>query len=665
MQIFRLCFIALLCSLVTGLSFDLFEAKAKPIKKVLDLLKQIQVQTEQESSADAETYKKYRCWCQTTGEMKKEALNAAEARLKSMTSRVEELNAVSHRLRVEITPLEKDVKNSRESIEKATLIRKKAIEKFTAQESLLLEQVNTLSRAEKILSSGSFLQLPQADSLHLEMALSDQLDLLSNDDFATMSAFLQEGAPRDMRVLVVLSSLREDFGEKLKKLRNQEARESATFEKLMKAQRDQLDSATTQTELKKQEKANAEEQLARNTQDIKDTKASMTADAAVLKEVKEKCSNVDKEYDERIKTRTEEAQAVAKALEILTDDENNDRLNKALSFLQTSQSQSLDTRRERAAALLMSAGEQDVRLITMAMRVKLDNVESVKESIETMIQALKREQADEDKHNDFCKDQFVQGKVLMQEKTGNLNSQEAELATLMLKLNQSDKVIQTFKAEINEMRKQLLLASKNREQQNQNFQGIVSDQRESQMALKQAVTVLKDFYKKKRKAALVQENIDESALAKEEQTPADEPAKGFKPMSKGAGIGIISMLDQLISDSKAVEKEALAAESSAQLAYESFAKDTKAARAKKDKAIVDESDTKARYEQAFLQAEQTKRGTKQELNRLVVVEADLHSSCDFLMKNFKVRQKARKEEVDALKQAKSFLGSKSFLNRSN
>jgi len=35
--------------------------------------------------------------------------------------------------------------------------------------------------------------------------------------------------------------------------------------------------------------------------------------------------------------------------------------------------------------------------------------------------------------------------------------------------------------------------------------------------------------------------------------------------------------------------------------------------------------------------------------------ADLHGECDYVMKNFMIRQKARADEVEALQQAKSIL----------
>lgn len=49
-----------------------------------------------------------------------------------------------------------------------------------------------------------------------------------------------------------------------------------------------------------------------------------------------------------------------------------------------------------------------------------------------------------------------------------------------------------------------------------------------------------------------------------------------------------------------------------------------------------------------------------ELEQLSNYNAQLHQSCDFVMKNFDLRQTARDEEVEALKQAKAILSGADF-----
>ena len=49
-----------------------------------------------------------------------------------------------------------------------------------------------------------------------------------------------------------------------------------------------------------------------------------------------------------------------------------------------------------------------------------------------------------------------------------------------------------------------------------------------------------------------------------------------------------------------------------------------------------------------------------ELEQLSTYNAELHQSCDYVLKNFDVRQTARSEEMEALKQAKAILSGAKF-----
>jgi len=49
-----------------------------------------------------------------------------------------------------------------------------------------------------------------------------------------------------------------------------------------------------------------------------------------------------------------------------------------------------------------------------------------------------------------------------------------------------------------------------------------------------------------------------------------------------------------------------------------------------------------------------------ELEQLSNYKAELHQSCGFVVKNFEIRQTARDEEVEALRQAKAILSGAKF-----
>merc|ERR1719408_229014 len=115
------------------------------------------------------------------------------------------------------------------------------------------------------------------------------------------------------------------------------------------------------------------------------------------------------------------------------------------------------------------------------------------------------------------------------------------------------------------------------------------------------------------------------------------------------------MIQQIINDAKAMEAEAIKSEEDAQKAYEAFVKDTNASIEEKSKEIVNKSELKAKADADKTEAEEAKENVVIELEQLSNENADLHKACDFVMKNFEIRQTGRDEEIEALKQAKAIL----------
>jgi len=62
----------------------------------------------------------------------------------------------------------------------------------------------------------------------------------------------------------------------------------------------------------------------------------------------------------------------------------------------------------------------------------------------------------------------------------------------------------------------------------------------------------------------------------------------------------------------------------------------------------------------LVEAKENKESVMLELEQLSNYKAELHQSCDFVVKNFEIRQTARDEEVEALRQAKAILSGAKF-----
>merc|ERR1740129_2433918 len=233
----------------------------------------------------------------------------------------------------------------------------------------------------------------------------------------------------------------------------------------------------------------------------------------------------------------------------------------------------------------------------------------------------------------------------------------AKIEDLEMTIKALTEAIEKLKSEIAEMQLQMKRAGEDREKENKEFQTTVADQRETQRLLKAALNVLQDFYGKK--AALLQ--------GRKQEPVGPPPPPGFEEYKKNAASGgVMDMIQQIISDAKAMEAEAIRSEEDAQKAYEDFVKETNNSIEAKSKDIVNKSETKAKAETDLVEAKKAKEGVLLELEQFANYNAELQQSCNFVLKNFDIRQTSRDEEVEALRQAKAiFSGAKfeEFLQR--
>jgi len=260
------------------------------------------------------------------------------------------------------------------------------------------------------------------------------------------------------------------------------------------------------------------------------------------------------------------------------------------------------------------------------------------------------EKKDEIKHKDFCVEEFNTNQLQTERKEREKQDLLALIDDLNLTIKTLSAEIDTLKSEIAELNVELKRAGEDREKQNKEFQQVVADQRASQKLLTAALDILKGFYEK------------EEALLQQQKTQGPPPPPGFKEYKKsGAAGGVMGMIQEIINDAKKMEADATRAEAEAQKAYEDLVTDTNASIEEKTKSQVNKVEEKAKAEENLQQAITDKEAALLELEELSNYNAELHQNCDFIMKNFEIRQTARDEEIEALKQAKSILSGAKFI----
>jgi len=644
----------------SSLTFDAEAAKNRPVTKVVNLLKDMLKQLEKEAEEDEEIYDQLACWCATNEKEKTKSVAEAEQRITDLTTSIEDLTASSSRLGTEIGNLEKEVAENQHALDQATAIRQKELAEFVQEEKDLLQSIGGLASAIKVLSKhngASFLQVDiqgAVSTIQYQVAKNSKYleGVITPTERRKISSFIQESAsakyaPQSGEIFGILEQMKESFEANLAELQKEEAANVKAFGELKAAKEEEISAGQDQIDAKTQENADADEKLAQNKEDLEDTKKTLGEDEAFLAMLKETCSSTDAEWEERTKTRQLEMEACSKALALLTSDEAHDLFTKTFNpaLVQVSEH---SERQSAAAKFLKEAAlkTNSPRLAAIAMKVKLDAFVRVKKAIDDMITQLIAEKQDEIKHKDWCVDEFNTNQVQTERKEAEKQDLLALIEDLQLQIKTLSGEIDTLKSEVDELNLNMKRGGEDREKENKEFQLVVADQRAAQKLLTAALDMLKGFYEKA--AALVQEG--------------QAPPAGFKEYKKNESAGgVMGMMQTIIDDAKTMESEVIRAEEDAQKAYEDFVKESNSSVQTKTKSMVNKVEEKAKCEEDLNQATQDKENALLELEQLSNYNAELHQSCDFIMKNFEIRQTARDEEIEALKQAKSILSGAKFI----
>merc|ERR1719502_708764 len=197
----------------------------------------------------------------------------------------------------------------------------------------------------------------------------------------------------------------------------------------------------------------------------------------------------------------------------------------------------------------------------------------------------------------------------------------------------------------------MMKANTMRAAENKEFTTTITDQRATQAILEKAVARLKEFYDKK--AALVQEQ----AVAPGE---ALAPPPAQKTYAKQNGGGAVAMIMEVMQESKDLENQAIADETTAQAAYEGFTKDSNKLIVANTASLANKAEAKAKADAALALAKGDLATTIDDILALDDMAKSLHDQCDFLLKHFTERQSKRSQEIDALNQAKAIFSGMKF-----
>jgi len=527
----------------------------------------------------------------------------------------------------------------------------RALDNFMRQTGFDDDAANDEVVSRKPIAPHKFLQQSTADAAKTSTWTSEESAIVKRAMTSAIAfvqskheeAYFPAYTSQSGEIFGVLKQLEEEMQGDLKEAQAIEQERAAAFAELRAAKSEEIKNNEAMEEQKEDELANMDSTLAEAKEDLDKEQKVLEEDQTFFKNLNDLCAKGSSDFDERKAARLEEMKAVTETIEILQGDEARDAMSGTFNFVQISAGRQ-SSRRQRVAALLRRAGLRtgSLDLSVLASSVELDAFTKVKEAMDEMLKMMQTQQADEVKKNDWCKDEIQQNEMTTAKTTDRHADLTAKIAELEQTIKTLGEEIDAGNPQITQNELNLQTATEDRQKENHEFQKTIADQTMTVEVLKKALDRLATFY---------------DFLQKHQQTPP-VPQKEYKP-SVGAG-GVMEMIEKLIHDSQDLMADSKKSESNAQAGYEQLVADTNGSVEALQKEIVAKSAAKSGALKDELSAESSLVDTNKELEGLGKYNADLHKECDYLLKNFDLRQKGRGEEMEAIQQAKQILSGASF-----
>jgi len=686
---FALALVLLVASPVSTEALTLRKAAAgSPVERVVTLLTDLKEKLLMDEKGEQKVYDKYACWCEKTTARKAEAITDANNDLRAFGQTILSLKGKIATLAFEIEELETHIKLNKEAQEQATTIRQKENAAFVADTTELKEAISAMEKAVTVLVEGSssLLQAEAKAKIKAVVAAIPSSKSLKAEQLTLLSEYMRSGyAPQSMTVQGILKDMYETFTADLESATQAEATANTNFEAFIATTTEELHYMEKSKAEKEAEKAESEQRLADTQALYDDTEEQKKADINLFDVTKDACTAKHDTWEVRSSLREEEVAGITKALEILTSDAARELFASSIKAGKETGMDSRDTGRDIAPAFLQlgspvakayaalkesASASHSVRLAMLASKVrsaKVGHFDEVLASIDKMIQTLKEENDADIAKRDQCKDEYQKIESTVKDVNWKIEKNEAKIdkLTKLIQLR-TEQLAKTFE-QINEVEAHMKAITEERNAENAAFLKAKEEDQQAIDLLMAARDAMAKFYKKNDIAMGPIQGSVKGVFAQQEpefSVSADQaPDAVFSDKSKrkGESKDIVSILTYIIEDLNDEIKNGMKGEEEAQVDYEA---QMAAAQQLHDELVAKkvslESAIAKMSEERSLEIEDM-----EENHKLLQDEVDYKKSitpdCDWIIRAFEGRAKARASEMNGLVGAKEFLVGKSSL----
>jgi len=671
--------------------FSAAESVANPVRRVVTLLENMAKKVSSEGEAEEELYKKFMCYCTSTGGELAAAIQEAQSKAPQLESQIEEAEENLATTKLDLKKAQDDRTAAKEALASATAQREKDNKAFVAEETELKMYVDGLTKAIGAIEkgvAGGFLQGGAGTQL-VRRAVEASSSSTEYDKQSVLDFLQGTGAqgyvPKSGEVTGILKQMLDSFASNLKEVQEAEAKAVATFEELTTAKSKQVNVLTAEIESKTSRIGELQVGVVSMKQDLQATQGSLAEDLKFAEQIQKDCDSKTGEWEERKKLRAEELVAIHETIKILNDDDALELFKKTLPSPSLLQSEAISqTMRKKAVALISAAraGKRPAErarldFLSLALQGRGFSFAKVIAMIDGMVKLLGDEQVEDENKKEYCGKSLDTAEDKAKALTQKISDTETAIADAKETMEACVKEIDALQKGIKDLDKSVEEATEQRKEENDEYKELISSNSAAKELLEFAKNRLNKFYNPKLYNPPAKEELSEQGriaanmggasavqldgaamLVQVSQHDVPEPPPetwGAYAKSGQESTGVIQMIELLIKDLDKEITEAEVEEKNSQKAYEELMGDSASKRAADMKAIGEKTREKALKEESMEVSTGTLKVAEKELMATKQFEMNLHAECDWLIQFFDVRKEARAQEVDNLKAAKAIL----------
>merc|ERR1712038_1288050 len=641
-----------------GMSAGKTLGSVTPVQKVIQLMEGMMAKGKEEKHKEQVQFAAYKQFCDHTAVEKKRAIAEADEKIEILKADIKKYTNDAEKLAKEIAGHDDDLAAWTGDKKAATKVR--AMEKGDYDETHkdYSESIDALERAIAVLKKQAF---TRKKASFAQLAAVAKLTLIPKEAKEAINVFLQQepdeglavSAPeaygyefQSQGVIEMLEKLLDKFIGERTVLEKEEMNSVQAFEMLIQDLTAQLEQANQDRTEKAETKAKKLQAKADAEGDLTETTTTKEADKKYLADLVATCEQKATDFESRQQLRTEELEAVAKAIEIVSSGAVKGNAEKHLpgAFLEGNGMASLrmhvQSQMQAKAGMFLQQRAHELQsrvLSAMADRVSADPFRKVKKMIKDLITKLMEEANEEAEHKGWCDTELSTNEKTRKEKTEAVETLHAEIDQLEASIAKLTEDIAELTKAVADLDAAMSKATTIRQEEKAKNEQTIKDAGEAQVAVARALNVLKEFYAKAGEA---------TALVQQPEI-FDSPYKGMQSENGG----VVGMLEVIESDFARLEADTKAAEASAQKEYDTFMTDSKVDKAQKSTDIEHKTAKKQDESQALTVKTEDLEGTQKELDAALAYFDKLKPSCVDAGVSYEDRVARREEEIKSLQEA--------------